>query len=81
MSDLSILLVGAGGAWGTPLVEEFINQKASFKKIAILARDDIHAEKFKHAKGRGIDIAIGSFLDSKSYKGKAHLSFHSHNRH
>lgn len=70
MSDLSVLLIGAGGAWGTPLVEEFIEQSLSFKRIAILARDDKHAQKFSKAKERGIDIVSGSFLDASSYEGQ-----------
>ena len=69
MSNLSVLLIGAGGAWGTPLVEEFIKQKDSFKRVAILARDSAHGEKFNHAKERGIEVVAGGLLDSSSYQG------------
>ena len=56
MSTLNVLLIGAGGAWGTPLVDEFIKQKYSFQRIAILARDEKHGEKFAKAKESGIDV-------------------------
>ncbi|KAK4501736.1 hypothetical protein PRZ48_007545 [Zasmidium cellare] len=65
----SVLLVGAGGVWGRPLLDQFIKQKSSFKRIAILARDENHAEKFSDAKSQGVEIVLGSFLDSASYKG------------
>ncbi|KAF2172812.1 hypothetical protein M409DRAFT_16772 [Zasmidium cellare ATCC 36951] len=66
---LSVLLVGAGGAWGRPLLEQFIKQKSSFKRVAVLARDQNHAEKFSDAKAQGVEIVLGSFLDSAPYKG------------
>lgn len=69
MSDLKVLLVGASGAWGVPLVEEFIAQNASFGRIAILARSEEHVVQFEDAKKRGIDVVVGSFLDAKSYEG------------
>ena len=70
MSNLSVLLVGASGAWGAPLVEEFIKQKSAFKRVAILARDSTNTQKFNHAKEQGIDVTVGSLLDAASYKGK-----------
>lgn len=72
---LSVLLVGAGGAWGRPLLEQFIKQKASFKRIAVLARDETHAEKFDNAKAEGVEVVLGSFLESAPYKGD-HDSYH-----
>ena len=70
MSGQYILLVGAGGAWGTPLLEEFIKQTDSFKRVAILARDENHASKFSHAKEKGIAISFGPLLDARSYRGE-----------
>lgn len=69
MSSLNILLIGASGAWGVPLVEEFIAQKSSFGRIAILARSSEHASKFDKAKKAGIEVVVGSFLEAKSYEG------------
>ena len=70
MSKLSVLLIGAGGAFGAPLLEEFIKQKDSFKRVAILARDENHASKFSHAKERGIAVSLGPLLDAASYSGE-----------
>ena len=70
MSDLEVLLIGASGAWGVPLVEEFVAQKASFARVAILARSEEHVSKFESAKKAGIDVVVGSFLDANSYKGE-----------
>ena len=66
---LSILLIGAGGAIGTPLVQEFIRQKPSFSRIAILASDASKKAKFAEAEAAGIEVIVGSYLDVSSYKG------------
>lgn len=65
----SILLIGAGGAIGTPLVQEFIRQKLSFFRIAILASDASKKAKFAEAEAAGIEVIVGSYLDVSSYKG------------
>ncbi|KAI5456649.1 hypothetical protein BGZ63DRAFT_517418 [Mariannaea sp. PMI_226] len=64
----SVLIIGAGGAFGQPLVQEFIKQRAQFSKVGILA-DPKKAAKFSDAAGQGIEIVLGSFLDPQSYKG------------
>ncbi|KZF25654.1 NAD(P)-binding protein [Xylona heveae TC161] len=64
----SVLLIGASGSLGVPLVEEFIRQKSKFERIAILA-DPSRAKKFEDVQKRGIDVVTGSFLDPNSYKG------------
>jgi len=69
MSDLRVLLIGASGAWGKPLLDEFIKQKSSFARLAILARSKEHEAKFAYAKDAGIDVVVGSFLVAKSYEG------------
>ncbi|RFU81047.1 isoflavone reductase family [Trichoderma arundinaceum] len=64
----SVLILGAGGAFGRPLMEEFIRQKSHFSRVGILA-DPAKAPKFSDLAARGIDIVSGSFLDPKSYQG------------
>lgn len=79
MSKPRVLLVGASGAWGQPLVNEFIKQKHDFKRIAILARSESQVSKFASAQSAGIDVVVGSTLDAKSYEGlllALYQSFH-----
>ena len=64
----SVLIIGAGGAFGRPLVEEFMKQKAKFSRVGILA-DPSKVSKFSNAAAQGIDIVPGSFLAPKAYKG------------
>lgn len=79
MSTLSVLLVGASGAWGQPLVNEFVKQKHEFRRVAILARSESYVSKFDSVKSEGIDIVVGSFLDAKSYEGHSLSSYrHAH---
>ena len=70
MPSVSVLLVGASGGFGQPLLEEFIRQKASFKRIAILAADEEKATKFADARKAGIEAVVGSFLEATSYAGE-----------
>lgn len=65
----SVLVIGAGGAFGRPLVEEFIKQNASFSKIAILS-DPAKVSKFSDFAAQGIEVISGSYLDPKSYEGE-----------
>lgn len=70
MSNLSVLLIGAGGSsFGQPLVDEFIRQRQLFRKVAILARPGSSTQKFELARQGGIEIIVGSFLDPRSYQG------------
>ncbi|KAJ6517979.1 hypothetical protein C8R47DRAFT_960115 [Mycena vitilis] len=64
----SVLLIGASGSLGAPLVKEFQKQRARFARVAILA-DPAKAHKFAEVQENGIDLVVGSFLDSKSYQG------------
>jgi hypothetical protein len=54
ISAVSVLLIGASGAFGQPLLHEFIRQKSAFKRIAILAAN---------ARKDGIEVIVGSFLE------------------
>ncbi|KAJ7889985.1 hypothetical protein B0H13DRAFT_2531580 [Mycena leptocephala] len=49
----SVIVIGASGAVGRPLMAEFLAQKSNFGRIA----------------ARGIEIVVGSFLEAKSYAG------------
>ncbi|KAJ7817735.1 hypothetical protein B0H14DRAFT_2841512 [Mycena olivaceomarginata] len=64
----SVLLIGASGALGRPLVEEFQKQRARFNRVAILA-DPERAHKFSEVQKNGIEVISGSFLDFKVYQG------------
>jgi hypothetical protein len=64
----SVLLIGASGAFGRPLVEEFIAQLTKFDKVGILA-DPSKVSKFADVASRGILIVPGSFVDPKAYAG------------
>jgi uncharacterized protein YbjT (DUF2867 family) len=64
----SVLLIGASGAFGRPLVQEFITELSKFDKVGILT-DPSKASKFADVASRGIKIVLGSFTDPKSYAG------------
>jgi len=64
----SVLLIGASGTLGVYVVEELLLRKFSFSRIAILS-DPAKASKFEDARKNGIEIILGSYLDTNSYKG------------
>ncbi|KAI9690660.1 MAG: hypothetical protein M1820_009940 [Bogoriella megaspora] len=64
----SVLLIGASGAFGRPLVEEFIRQLHKFHKVGILA-DPAKISKFAEVAKRGIQVVPGSFFEPNSYAG------------
>ncbi|KAJ7887027.1 hypothetical protein B0H14DRAFT_2337976 [Mycena olivaceomarginata] len=64
----SVIIIGASGALGRPLVEEFQRQRAHFGSVAILS-DPAKAHKFSEVQKGGIEVVIGSFLDFKCYQG------------
>lgn len=71
--SISILLFGAGGTFGNPLLLELIGQKSSFAKIGILASSPSRAEAFTWAQESGVKIITGSYLDARSYEGFTHV--------
>ena len=71
MSPISVLLIGASGALGQPLLQELIRQKSSFKRIAILAANEEKTAKFADAREAGIEVVVGSFLEPTSYAGES----------
>jgi hypothetical protein len=66
MSTVSVLLIGGSGAFGQPLLQEFIWLESSFKYNAVLAANDEKATKFANARKDGIEVVVGSFLDATS---------------
>ena len=69
LMSISVLIIGASGAFGQPLLQEFIRQKSSFKTIAVLAATPQKAENYAWASEKGVKVVTGSFLDPKSYEG------------
>ncbi len=65
MSDISVLLIGATGVLGKPLLQELTRQKQQFRRIAILTTPE-RAAKFKNSE---VEIVQGSLYDAKSYQG------------
>ncbi|KAJ7057957.1 hypothetical protein C8F01DRAFT_302598 [Mycena amicta] len=68
MAPPAVLLIGAGGALGRPLVAEFQRQRARFGRVAILS-DPSKVHKFSEDEKNGIEVISGSFLDFKCYQG------------
>lgn len=67
MSSISILLIGAGGALGRPILEELIRQQSSFARIAVLTTFD-RAHKLQNL---GVEvISSNSLYDPVAYKGE-----------
>ncbi|GFP55867.1 bifunctional pinoresinol-lariciresinol reductase [Trichoderma asperellum] len=64
----SVLVIGAGGAFGRPLIEEFIKQKPLFSRVGILS-DPAKVSKFSDFAAQGVEVISGSFLDPKPYEG------------
>lgn len=69
MANISVLLIGASGAFGGPLLQELIRQKNQFKRIAILASPE-RASKFENS---NVEVIAGSLYESKSYQGFTHV--------
>ena len=63
----SVLVVGAGGNFGTLVMNEFIRQKPSSSEVASLT-DPTKKEKFVHYKEHGINTILGSYFDLAVYK-------------
>ncbi|KAJ7023155.1 hypothetical protein C8F04DRAFT_1135179 [Mycena alexandri] len=63
-----VLIIGASGAVGRPLVHEFLKQKSQFQRIAVSA-DPAKVSRFADAQKKGVEVVVGPFLDVSSYKG------------
>ncbi|KAJ6572633.1 hypothetical protein B0H10DRAFT_1964349 [Mycena sp. CBHHK59/15] len=64
----SVLVIGGSGAVGRPLVDEFLKQKSKFQRIAVLS-DPAKVAMFAYVQKKGVEVVVGSFLDSRSYQG------------
>ncbi|KAK7002365.1 NAD(P)-binding protein [Favolaschia claudopus] len=64
----SVLVIGASGTVGRPLMQEFLAQKKDFNRVAVLA-DPAKTARFAEIQAQGIEVVVGSFLESSSYKG------------
>jgi uncharacterized protein YbjT (DUF2867 family) len=64
----SILIIGAGGNFGSALMNEFIKQKPSFGRVEILT-DPARKDKFTQFKEHGIELVLGSYFDPEMYNG------------
>ncbi|KIV79332.1 hypothetical protein PV11_06898 [Exophiala sideris] len=69
MTDNSVLLIGASGALGKPLLEELVRQKEQFGRVAILATPD-RAPKFRDL---DVEVIAGSLYNPVSYRGFSHV--------
>jgi len=68
MDSPSVLIIGASGFIGGPVLKELMQQRTSFSRVAILAEaSKVH--KFSDAQANGAEIVIGSFTDPSSFKG------------
>jgi uncharacterized protein YbjT (DUF2867 family) len=66
----SVLIIGASGNFGAPLVEEFIGHLSKFEKVGILsAPEKTSLARFAAAEERGVQVVSGSFLSPASYEG------------
>jgi uncharacterized protein YbjT (DUF2867 family) len=65
----SVIVIGASGAVGRPLMAEFLTQKSNFGRIAVLS-DPAKVARFSEIQDKGIEIVAGSFLEAKSYAGE-----------
>ena len=65
MSTTSVLLIGASGALGKPLLDELLQQKHSFERVAILTTPD-RSSKFKDI---DVEVIAKSLTDVEVYKG------------
>jgi uncharacterized protein YbjT (DUF2867 family) len=67
----SVLIVGASGTVGRPLLQEFLKNKSNFGRIAVLA-DPTKVSRFTEVQSEGVEVVAGSFLEANSYKGYIH---------
>ncbi|KAJ6556033.1 hypothetical protein B0H19DRAFT_1029153 [Mycena capillaripes] len=64
----AVLIIGASGIVGRPLVQEFLKNKTKFARIGVLA-EPAKVSRFEEVKAQGVEVIVGSFLEASSYKG------------
>jgi len=65
----SVLIIGASGNFGPTVLQEFIRQRSSFERVAILADPARDPSKFDKYKPSGIEVVVGKWDESSSYTG------------
>ncbi|KAL7954974.1 hypothetical protein V8C34DRAFT_292935 [Trichoderma compactum] len=68
MSRPSVVIIGASGSVGRPLVDGFLSKADQFSKIGVLSSPS-SAHKFENETARGVDVVVGSFADPACYRG------------
>jgi 5,10-methylene-tetrahydrofolate dehydrogenase/methenyl tetrahydrofolate cyclohydrolase len=68
MDSPSVLIIGASGFIGSPVLKELMRQRTSFSRVAVLTEAS-RVHKFADAQANGVKIVIGSFTDPASFKG------------
>jgi uncharacterized protein YbjT (DUF2867 family) len=66
---ISVLLIGASGVLGGPLLTELLRQKSSFDRVAVLTAPE-RADKFKTI---DVEVITTSFYNAATYQGKPQL--------
>jgi uncharacterized protein YbjT (DUF2867 family) len=64
-----VVIIGASGLVGRPLVQEFLKNKTRFGRIAVLS-DPAKIDRFADVRKAGIEVVVGSFLEARSYTGE-----------
>lgn len=65
MPVISVLLIGASGALGKPLLDELLRQRHFFERVAILTTPD-RASKFKDI---DVEVIAKALTDAEAYQG------------
>ena len=65
MAHISVLLVGASGALGKPILEELLRQRPSFARVGILTAPE-RAHKFQDV---DVEVITSSLYEPAAYKG------------
>jgi len=66
MAQISVLLIGASGALGKPILEELLRQKPSFARLGILTAPE-RSHKFQDV---DVEVITSSLYEPATYKGR-----------
>ena len=64
----SVLVIGASGFLGQYVCRELHRQRSKFARVAILTEES-KRPKFEALESQGMEIILGSYLASSSFKG------------
>ncbi|KAF2804626.1 NAD(P)-binding protein [Mytilinidion resinicola] len=68
MASPSVILIGASGWLGNYVSLEFLRNRSSFTRLAILTEEH-KRHKFADVEAKGFELIIGSYTDAASFKG------------